>query len=327
MNPDPANPSEQPTEPQQPAPEAPQTPVTPAESAPVSETPQAFGAPESATPAANPFGGTPSASSEAAPASPFGGQPAAAPAGAPTPAAGPSKKKLIVLISAIVGGLLVLGAIALVVYLTFFSVTKADYAKAYDQVKAVQQTSGSGLALTSGDPDKLSTAFAEYKTENAKLADLKALKADKDLNEKYKAYDEKSKAYISYVEKFIPSFEKFTAATKTLSSTSLLKPASIQATITALEGASDITEPNLKAYVDSLLAAYKEILPQSKIYESATTPSEKLKASSAISASTKKLLAAATKLSTDMKASTADISIKDSFDALSKAVTEKYNKK
>ena len=242
----------------------------------------------------------------------------------PTAPAGGSKKKRIILISAIVGGLLILGGIAAAVYFLFFSVSKADYKQAYDQLQSIQ-TKVSGSALSS-DPDSLKVTFEEYKTENAKLGDLKALRADGELNEKYKAYDEKATAYIAFMDAFIPSFEKLTTATKVMSSGgSMLKSSSVEATITALEKASDATDPDVKAYVDALLAVYKEILPQVKIYETSSVSADRLKALTAMSTSTRSLSTTSTKFSTDLKARYEKVSPKETFDALAAAVTKKYN--
>lgn len=322
MNPDP----NQPQDPAQtPAPDTTplETPVSVVET-PVSTEPAA---------APNPFGASTPASTEAPAAAPFGGQPAApigsTPGAAPLPGPAPkSNKKLIILIAAIVGGLLVIAGIAIAVYLMFFSVTKADYKQAYDQLKTVQTSVASG-SITS-DTDNLSTAFDTFKAQNAKLGELKALKADKDLNVLYKAYDSKAKAYVTYMEAFIPSFEKLQTVTKAMTSGSggITKSSSVQATIDAIEAAGDVPNPAVKAYLDGLLGVYKEILPQAKIYETATsTSAQKLAAITAISKSTKALSTVSTTFSTDIKDGYEGISPKESFDALSKAVTEKYNKK
>jgi len=310
----------------------PNQPQDPAQTPSPEVTPAVTPTPTEPVAAPNPFGASTPVSSETPAAAPLGsaqpGTIGSAPAGAPLPGSTQnSKKKLIILISAIVGGLLIAGGIAIALYLMFFSVSKADYKQAYDQLKTVQ-TSVSATSIT-GDSDELTTTYNTFKTENAKLGDLKALKADKELNEKYKAYDTKAKAYITFMDGFIPSFQKLKTATDTMSggSNSPLKSASVQATITALEDATTATDPSVKAYAEAVLAAYKEILPQAKIYETSTVSSARLAAVTAISKSTRGLSTASTDFSKDIKERYEGSSPKETFEALSKAVADKYNKK
>ena len=237
------------------------------------------------------------------------------------------KKKLIILISAIVGGLLLLGVIGAIVY-SMFVVTKDDYKQAYDQLNAVQDKVAAASISASSESAlaETKTSYEAFKTENAKLGDLKALRADSDLNSKYKAYDEKSTAYIAFMDNFLPSYEKFLVASKSISgSGSLLKSADLQAVITAIENAGEVSDPTVKAYFKTSLDTYNLMLPQVKAYEAATTSSEKSKALSGIVANTRTLSTASRTLSTDLKKRYDEVSPKDSFNELSKAVTEKYN--
>jgi hypothetical protein len=363
MNPTDPNQPEQP-QPEQPAPEAPQTPFEPtsvpvevsvpeAPVAPVEQpTPEAsqsgFGASSFGTPApteapaANPFGAPVSSdapvnpfAAAAAPVAPaiIGSSPNSDPL--PTPG-GKSKKKLIILISAIVGALIVLGGAALAVYFIFFNVTHADYQKAYDQVSALRDKYSAGDSISSGSSkdtvDAAKTAYADFKTENAKLGDLKALKVDKDLNAKYKAYDTKAKAYIAFGDVFMPSLDRFVAANDQVaalgSGSSSFTSVNIQKTIDIYKGIQDIGDPTLKAFVDSTVAVYEEILPQIKIYESSSsTSSQKYAAISAISDSSKKISTAGSKMSDDLDAKTKDVSLSDTLNSLGQAVTDKLNKK
>lgn len=348
MNPDQNIPTEQPastaasTDSQVPVQQIPVTDLTsqPVSEAPVEPTAQPVDpATPGVTPTPNPFSAQP-VSSEAQAPNPFGGQPVDAPAttpgptastdtavaGAPiTPPAGPSKKKLIVLISGIVGGLLVLGGAALAVFLIFFSVSHDDYVKAYNQVKAVSVAVSDTDVTGTREVDQLTASLEEYKTQNAKLADLKALNVDKDLSEKYKAYDVKAKAYIAFADAFIPSYGKLKTVTDSVLNTTSLKSSSIQATITLIEDAGDVSDPTIKEYIDTLLKTYQEILPQVKIYETATSSTEKTKALNAISTASKALTTAADTFQTDLQDRYDSVSPSDAFDALSKAVTDKAN--
>lgn len=300
------------------------------------------------TPAANPFASAAPVSSEqpAAP-NPFAAasEPAAPvvagavigsapvdPLAAPAPAQ-KSKKGLVILISAIVGGLLVVGGIAAVVYFMFFSITKADYQAAYDQLTIVRDKYSAGSNVSSGSTEEslktTETAYAEFKTENAKLGDLKALKADKELNTAYKAYDTKAKAFIAFGDALMPSLSQFVQGSNEIKAlgtgASSFTSANIQKTIDVLKGL-DVSDPTLKTYLTAAIAAYEEILPQAKIYESTTaTNAQKYAAISAISDSADKVLKAATTMTKDLKTNEEAVDLKDQLNELGKAVTAKLN--
>lgn len=304
-------------------PVAPVSPMTPEPTAPVStDVPSPFGAAPApvAEPAVPPVPAQPTAV--------FGSSPNNDPI--PTPG-GNSKKKLVILLSAIVGGLVVLGGIAVAVYVIFFMVTKEDYKKAYDQMGVVQQKTEDGSNVTGSSSESsfetVKTAYEEYKVENAKLADLKAIRADSEIHEKYVAYEAKSKEFIGFMDAFIPSYESLLTATDSLKALSSdFSSASVQTALTAFEKASgDITDPTLKTYVDSVIVSYKELLVQMKAYEEATSSSAKLAALNKISPLTSDLGDAATAMSKDLKERSDAVSPKDTFNALSKIITQKYN--
>ncbi|MFY9228315.1 MAG: hypothetical protein WAO28_03240 [Candidatus Microsaccharimonas sp.] len=337
MNPDqnvPAGPTPPTPEPT-PTPVAPSPPSDPAQPvAPLTPDPSMSAMPSPATsfgPVASPEV-TPSAPEvpvvPAQPTAVFGSSPNNDPI--PTPG-GNSKKKLIILLSAIVGGLVLLGGIAVAVYVIFFMVTKEDYKKAYDQMSVVQQKTEDGSDITGGSSgeafDTAKTSYEEYKVENAKLANLKAIRADADINKKYVAYEAKSKEFIVFMDAFIPSYEALVTATDSLSGfSSNFSSASVQTALTAFETASgDITDPTLKTYVDSVIVSYKELLVQMKAYEAATSSSAKLAALNKISPLTSDLGDAASTMSKDLKERSDAVSPKDTFDALAKIITQKYN--
>jgi hypothetical protein len=352
MNPDqntePAQP-EQPEQPEQPAQgvpqtpvESPETPVIPVEQPAPAPEGSAFGASAFSAPsapaepvAANLFGAAPVVSSEN-PAQPtvIGSSPNSDPL--PNPAK-KSKKKLIILLSAIVGALIILGAAAIAVYLIFFNVTHDDYQKAYTQATTVQEKLSTDAGISSDTSkesiDSAKTAYADFKTENAKLADLKAIKVDKDIHAKYVTYDAKAKSFISFMDGFLPSYEKFAGVTDQISalsadnSTSSFTSANVQKTIDLLKSADDITDPTLKTFLDTAISVYTEVLPQAKIYEtSSSTSSQKLAAISAISDSYDKLSTASSKMSDDLDAKIKDVDPTDSLNALGQTITDKLNK-
>jgi len=340
MNSDPNQPQDQPQQPDQvaqtPAPEAPVVPEQPVEGAQAetpASTPNPFGsAPVSSdAPASNPFGAAPDPAASAPSSTTIGSAPVGDPLSAPSPK---SNKKLIVLISAIVGGLLVLGGIAFAIYFMFFAVTKADYQKAYDQVSLVRdkyKDAGSVSASSSEATIKETEAdFEAFKTENAKLGGLKALKADKDLKAKYDAYNTKAVAYIALGNTLFPSLNRFVEASGEIkelgTGSSSFTSANIQKMIDILKGIDDITDPTLKTYLDSTIKVYEEILPQVKIYESKTaTSTEKRAAITAMSDSLGDISDAATKLSKDLKAKGEETDLADTLNDLGKTVTSKLN--
>jgi len=342
MNPDPnqpqtPTPAENPTPAPSaiPAPEAPASYAAEPVVAPVTPAPEATPAPT--TP--NPFG----ASATSAPVSPFGaaagstqpvGPIGSAPAGSvPAYTPGDPKKKKIILLSAIIGGIIVLLGAALAVYFLFFSVTKADYQKAYDQVKIVRDASSSSNVSLGSSEDSVANAkesYEKFKTENAKLASLKAFRGDSELKEKYDAYNAKAKAYIKFADDFIPSLEAFAAATKEVTGSSgsaSFSSATFQKTIDAYK-AADIKDPSLKAFVDSTVAAYEEMLPQVKIYESSSsTSAQKSAAIKAMTATITKLSTAGKTMSDDLKERTEAVKYTDELNELGKATTAKLNAK
>jgi len=310
MNPDsndPTTPAPQPSD--QPAAPAP----APTEPAPLTVTPPP--APEQ--PAANPF---------TQPTSVIGSAPAGA-APAAMPSSGDPKKKRIILLSAIIGGIVLLAGIGLLVYFLFFNVTKADYQKAFDQMKVVRDGVDAKATPSTSDDGmaEVKAKFESFKTENAKLGDLKAFRGDSELREKYSAYDKKAKAYISFMESYIPSLEKFMVAIKAGGSSSTFSSAAVEKTIAAYEDAKDVSDPTLKEYINAALAYYKSILPHVQAYEVATTSSAKLAALREVTSSTSTLTAASKKFSADLKTRTDEISPKESFDELGKLVTKKLN--
>lgn len=317
MNPDSNQPTSTPPQPpEQPVTPAPLGQPAPLESAPLTVTPPAPTTPEPA--AANPF---------AQPTTVIGSAPAGAPIATPNGSGNGSKKKLIILLSAIIGGIVLLAGIGLVIYFLFFNVTKADYQKAYDQMKVVRDGVDAKPSVSSSEDSMtlVKEKFETYKTENAKLGDLKAFRGDSELREKYSVYDKKAKAYIAFMEGYIPSLEKFMVAIKAAGSAGTFTSAGVQKTIDAYEQAKDVTDPTLKEYITATLAYYKGILPQVRAYESASTSTAKLAAIREISAASSQLSTASKKFSTDLKARTDDISPTESFDELGKLVTKKLN--
>lgn len=339
MNPnDPNQPTDQP---QDQAPQVPQYPEAPVENtAPVAPAEQPVVAPAPApTPveqpvAANPFGAAPESVQPVAPQpTPFGTAPEPVAGVAPTPK---KSNKKVGIIAGIVGGVVVLGAIIVGVLLSLTTVSAADYKSAYDQLVIVRNAASSTNTNVGADAEekleKSKELIATYKAENAKLANLKAFKGDEELKSLYATYNTKAAAYISYAEGLLPSIEAMSKAQADIKAlgtgSALLSSANVEKTIAIYEELSSVSDPSIKAFAEAGATAYKEVLPQAKILESAgSSTSEKLAASRAISASVRTFSSASSTMSTALSDKNKEISIVDSLKALGDATTKKYNDK
>jgi hypothetical protein len=364
MNPDPNQPQDQNAAPVEPAPIMPEvpsvepTPIVPIEpttpeapAAAVAEPAQYAAAPvteAAANPAATPI--TPSAE-PVAQQPPVVSNPFAAAQDAPVapvavvnpvtpvitppiipvaPAPGKSKKKLAILLSSIIGGLIVLGGVAFAVYAMFFMVTKADYEAARDQLIVVKDISPEADTIISDtasvDKETALAKLDKFKAEYAKLADLKALTQDKDLKVKYDAYTAKADAYVAFAEVGIPSGYEFNDAQEVgVAALTSFKSASLIAAIDALNNAK-VTDPIMKKYADAQLALYEELLQYIKIYESSTsTTSEKLSAIDDISKALNGFSSKTKTYNDEIKTKAEEVDASKALDELSKAITAKLN--
>lgn len=328
MNPqEPNQPNEQPqdTTPVEPSTETPVENTTPVEQ-PIQQPVEA--------PAANPFGPAPAPTDPAAAApvanqAPIGGQPTA-----------PKKSnKKIALIAGIVGGLVLIGAVAAGLFLSMKNVSTADYKAAYDQLVVVRNAASktpTNAGVSGSAEDKIQETeenYAAFKTESAKLADLKAFKGDDELKALFETYKTKYEAYVAYNDAFLPSVSALAETRDEVdalgSGSSLLTTANIQKLVDIYKKlATDASNPSIKTFAESSAAAYTEVLPQVTILEaSGSTSSEKLAASRAISASTRKATAAGSTLSKELSEKSKEVSLSDALNDLGTATTKKYNDK
>ena len=347
MNPDQEQPDPQPTPTPTPTPPLEQLQPTPTPEAAsgIGAGPTAFSNPVPPAPAPDPTPASPTpiptpspapvepdmtiANPFAAPTGPIGSSPVVADTVASTSAGG-SKKKLIIILSAVIGGLLILGGIAAAAYFLLFAVGKQDYQQAYDQMNVIRESINESSASTSAsDRDTLAEATASYETykiEHAKLGELKAIRFDAEVNEKYKVYDAKADEFIAFMDEYLPSAAAFIEASESLQSFEMTS-ASIQGAIDAYEtAAGKVTSPIIKTYLDSALATFKKMLPQVKIYENTSNPtSKRLAAANQLSSISRELTNATSKLSKDLSDRTKSISPKDSFNELGVLITKKLN--
>lgn len=263
MNPDPNQPLDQPQTPtENPVPEVPQTPETPAPETPEA-TPSAFGgAPVASEPVAAPVSTPPTTTIGSSPNND------------PTPnlVGNGKKKKLIILISVIVGVVVVLGIAAFIVMGLLFP-SKADYRDAATQFNAVSSAysdlnsdasklqydvSGSTTDTEyTNDSDSVTKSLTAFQDANTKLASMKAVKVG-DGQKLYTTYEAKVKAFTSYATDLLASLKSYRPVAKAcdeVSTTTLLSQC-----VTALNNVGDIPNADLKQYVATLKTQYKAYL-------------------------------------------------------------------
>jgi len=224
MNPNPTDPSNEPTVPETtPAQEAPVTSEVPVEPM----TPTSSAAPEAPiepmTPTSPAAPEMPVNSSDVIfPASP---QPVPAPevvvASTPTPEPKKSNKKLLKILAAI-GGVILLAVIGALLYATLSGASAEDYKEATKQYNATSSANTSlsknVASLYSGlgsDTDEefnttlkdAEDSLTKLKDENTKLGDLKAVKVG-DGKELYKTFNDKMTTYTAYAGDVIESSKK-----------------------------------------------------------------------------------------------------------------------
>ncbi|MBC7565027.1 hypothetical protein H7100_02225 [Candidatus Saccharibacteria bacterium] len=264
MNPDPNQTPEQPVTPaENPIPEVSVIPTDVPSEAPATETPNAFG-------------GAP-VSSDAAPATSFA-QPTttigSSPNSNPTPnlMGDPKKKKLIILISAIVGVIVLLGIAAIVVFGLLFP-SKADYRSAAAQFNTVSAAysdlnsdasriqydiSGSTTDTEfTNDSDSVNKSLQTFKDESKKLSAMKAVKIGEG-QKLYATYESKVNAYVTYANDIFTSVKSFRPVSKAcddVTTNTLLGEC-----VTALNAIGDVPNADLKQFVTVIQTQYKAYL-------------------------------------------------------------------
>ena len=263
------DPNAQPVQPVNPDPNQPQPPAGPA---PLQD---GVSAPEPAAPAIPPqVPFTP-----ASPVPPMGGggfpmQPGAV---TPPPVAPKNNKKLIILIASIVGGLIVL-AVAGVILISLFTVSKKDYNDAlaqYDAVSSANSTLNSKVSSLqydvdtttdtsfNNDLDAANAAVTQVRSENEKLSKLKAVNIGEGAT-KYKMFSTKLDTYLTYTSNLLKSFKNMRTAAKTCndadggSTISAIK-AGIDTCVTALDGVGELPDGDVKSFVSTLKSEYTKL--------------------------------------------------------------------
>lgn len=342
MNPDPQVPQNQPeVEPQPLTPPLPEEttpqPLTPAEPVQPAEQPQPvqpeapLAQPEVTQP--NPFFAAQSPQPQTfgpapvAPTPDVQPQPAQPIPGAPVPTGKkPRNKKL--LIGIIAGAaVLVLAVVAVVLYMTFFMVKKEDYQAVETQITAMSdKIKNASVEDTSASTIEVNEKrLAELKAEHAKLADLKAVRYDSEVNEKFKAYDDKVQQYIAFMEDFLPSMTTFTDANK--EAQAKIRPVSVaglnEAAAIYKKAADDVAEPGIKAFLEQSASSYATAAEAYGEYQAATAAAQRTAAQTKFQTALTSLSAAAKTMGDDLKKKVDEISPEQTYKEFNDLVKEK----
>ena len=246
---------------------------TPPAETPVTETPAPDFAPNPTTESTAPIAAPSTPPVEATPTPATDPTPPAL-VGAPGPKNANTKK--IVLIASITAGVVLLAAIAAIIFATMNNVSKADYAAAAKQFNEVSRANStltseasslSRQASGSGDEDEFTdglkevkAAVADIKAENDELSKMKAVRVGEGA-ELYKTFNDKLAANLTYSEGLIASIEnarpamvvcdKISDATDTSARTAAIKACS-----DALGSVKDLPNDAFKVYVGKIKEGY-----------------------------------------------------------------------
>lgn len=188
-------------------------------------TPEAISAPTPTAPEPTPVVVTPPIQ-ESAPTQvqPFTNQPQATPVSTPTPDA-TKRKKLIILISIIVGALVVVGVVATIL-ISMFTVSKEDYKEAYKQFTTLSQSteeipnsidsmSGNFSSGSESDfnqkVDDIKKDIASISDSNDKFSKLKAVSVGEGKT-KYDAFNKSFNKAMAFLQDSLDSFVKIRPA-------------------------------------------------------------------------------------------------------------------
>jgi len=267
------DPSQQPQRPIVPVPEPAQAPL------PVSPTPEVQGFQAPITPTLQPAATAEAFPQQVAPAPVWSGSPVqpAQPVVFSPPPSGVNKK-LIIIISCVVGALVLIG-VTIAILIAVFSVSKKDYSAALTQYNAVSEANYTlssklstlhyGVSSTTdtsfdNDADAAKKAIADVKSKNADLAKSKAVSIG-DGATKYKAFDTKLQTYLAYNSDLLASLQSARNAASTCDnadsssgSISAIKSA-IDTCVAALDKVSSVADADVKAFMSKIKDEYTKL--------------------------------------------------------------------
>lgn len=212
-----------------------------------------------------------------APMQPTPMQPAPAP-GMPPTGSGMNKKLILSIVGGVVALLVIL--IGIVVAVTLGSVSQKDYKDAADVINDMRtsysKTTGVYLSTYSTETEikngveKMQEGSKEFDEDYAKLAELKAIKNDPEVNELYKKLDEKKPKFDMAIDVQVEAYEKITPVAQKANDVSGVS--SVSSAISKLEDMKkeledlDLKHEVNKDYIDELVSWLDEFIPIVKKY-------------------------------------------------------------
>jgi len=267
----------------------------------------------------------------------------------PSPEAKKSNKKLLTILGSIVGVVL-LAAIAALLYTTLSGASQEDYKAAVTQYNATSSANSaftsdvaslvSGLNSDTDDEYTVSmkeaeTSLAKLKDENKKLGDLKAVKVGegKDL---YKTFNDKLTTYVAYGGDVLESVKKarpgILACDEARSTTdSAARLAGLKNCSTKLAEVGDLPNPAFNTYIKSISVAYGDYATTYEKISALTNPlgaqyEEYKTLRDQLTAASKNLSTASKDYQTAAKKSNDEVNVKDQAQALGKYLSEQQKK-
>jgi hypothetical protein len=249
----------------------------------------------------------------------------------------PKKKKGLIIGLSVAGALILLAAIAAVVYFVFFTVNREDYVATQTTLTTIEEEISNTDSLSTLPSSGSEDAIAEYKeklelfkTEHAKLNGQKAILFDADVRDKYNAYNEKATAYIAFMEAIIPDME---VAAQLVEDQAEIQDGAGQSIeyydqiIALYEDASKkLKDETLKSYFTASLEAMKEMKGALQTYSSETaSATERQEAYTQLMTTLSELSDSAEEFGDEMTARLEAIDPRDTFDALVETVDAKVN--
>jgi len=263
----------------------------------------------------------------------------------PTPKPKMTKKKII-LIASIVGGALLLALVGAVVFLAVTTASKQDYREAAVQYNTLSSANSvltrnitalsSGLTTATDDEfdssiKRVEESIATLKKENEELGDLKAVRVG-DGKDLYNTFDAKLSNNIAYSVDMVSTVKTIRPIMVVCSKVSKEpgNPARLAAAkdcSTALNTVGDISNAQYSAFIGSLKVGYADYARDIESFLVLTDPYgtqfEQYKIlAGKINATQRTLSKASTDFSAAVRKTTAELSVKDSANALGKYLRE-----
>jgi len=267
----------------------------------------------------------------------------------PSPEVKKSNKKLLTIIGAI-AGVVLLAAIAALLYSTLSGASQEDYKEAVTQYNATSSANSAFTSdvatlvsgLNSDTDDEYNTALkdaetslAKLKDENTKLGDLKAVKVGEG-KELYKTFNDKLTTYVAYGGDVLGSVKKarpaIIACDDARSTTdSAARVSGLKNCSSKLAAVGDLPNPAFNTYIKSISVAYADYATTYEKVSALTNPlgaqyEEYKMLRDQLNAASKSLSTASKDYQTAVKKSNDEVNVKDQAQALGNYLSEQQTK-